>query len=107
MNEDQKEPKKVPKVSKEFRITNLITTSVIAIVALVFSGYLFSIGQTGIGGTLAGMVIAHYFSRMANTDAAGQIESVIARIPEAWGSIAESEVKISNSRINQGGAKLG
>ncbi len=103
MEPKENDQKEKPRVSKEYRIANLIVTSVIAVFVLLFAAYLFKIGQTGIGGTIAGMVVAHYFSRMANVDAAGQIESVIARIPETWGGVAESEAKINEIRKNIGG----
>jgi len=57
--------------------TNVIITGIIAVVALGFAGWLFFIGQSGIGGTIAGVVLAHYFSVVSSNNAAQQVSNAV------------------------------
>ena len=60
-----------------------MTTTIIALAVLGFAAYLFKIGQYGIGGTIAGVVIAHYFSGVANSNTTGQIAEVMREFSSA------------------------
>ena len=62
---------------------NTITTAVLALAVLAFAAFLFKEGQGAVGGTLAGAVVAHYF-----TAAHGQAttNSTLATVAAVGGS---------------------
>jgi hypothetical protein len=82
------------RVNAHYKVYNLIATTLIALVTLVFAAYLFQIGQMGIGGTIAGMVIAHYFSSSGNSQTVGAIRSVI----ETNGKQTKTRLETENPR---------
>jgi hypothetical protein len=101
MNEtDSKNQDKKTTADKRFKVYNLIATTVIALAALVFSAFLFWKGETGIGGTIAGMVIAHYFSSTSRNGEAGEIKSLLetsaqnAGVPAAMAAQGTDTVKV-------------
>jgi hypothetical protein len=65
------------RVDARYKIYNLIATTLIALATLIFAAYLFKVGQVGIGGTIAGMVIAHYFSNAGTAQAVGAMRTII------------------------------
>ncbi len=73
------------------KIVRTLTTTIIALAVLVFAGYLFKIGQAGIGGTLAGVVIAHYFSGVQNTGTTSQVADVMKEFTRAVSAITSPD----------------
>jgi len=60
------------------RTTRLIVTAIVAVMVLALSAYLFKIGQAAVGGTLAGAIVAHYFSTATSTATATQVSDTAA-----------------------------
>lgn len=62
------------------KVVTTVVTGVIALAGLAFAGYLFSINQPAVGGTLAGAIVAHYFTAAHGQTISDQVTSAVATV---------------------------
>lgn len=93
---------------------NLISTAVLALAVLGFAAYLFHVGQGTVGATLAGAVVAHYFTAANGQQTTNSALTAVAAVGRllappvpATTSTANDAAKTTPVPMSAGGTSTG